>query len=194
MASENVQRTGALPVSKAVQISISSMRTRFTRSVLNAGVVALSVAFFAYVLVSGASSPEGPGNRTLLWSVLLSILVAAVGITNSFLITVSERFREIGTLKCLGARDRFVILIVVLEALFVGVAGSLAGSTAGGLSGVYWPMEKLLPGQIAPPLTVAVVPILWGLALGTGLSLFGAILPAMAAAKMAPAEAMRVEV
>lgn len=194
MVADSVQRTGALPLSKAVQISISSMRTRFSRSLLNAGVVALSVAFFAYVLVSGTYSPSGSTNRTLLWSVLLSILVAAVGITNSFLITVSERFREIGTLKCLGARDRFVILIVILEALFVGVAGSFAGSTMGGLSGVFWPMEKLLPGQPTAPLSVATLPILWGLALGTGLSLFGAILPALAAAKMAPAEAMRVEV
>ena len=194
MASETVQRTGALPISKAVQISISSMRTRFTRSLLNAGVVALSVAFFAYVVVSGSSSPDGSGKRTLLWSVILSILVAAVGITNSFLITVSERFREIGTLKCLGARNRFVVLIVILEALFVGLGGSFAGSLAGGVSGIYWPMEKLMAGQAAPPISTAILPILWGLALGTGLSLFGAILPALAASRMAPAEAMRVEV
>ena len=193
MASENVQRTGALPISKAIQISISSMRTRFTRSLLNAGVVALSVAFFAYVVVSGSSSPDA-GGRTLLWSVILSILVAAVGITNSFLITVSERFREIGTLKCLGARNRFVVLIVVLEALFVGLAGSITGSLAGGVGGIYWPMEKLSVGQVTPPLAMAIFPILWGLALGTGLSLFGAILPALAASRMAPAEAMRVEV
>jgi ABC-type lipoprotein release transport system permease subunit len=79
------------------------------------------------------------------WLVIMSLLVCAVGITNSMLMAVTERFREIGTMKCLGALDLFVVELFLLESGLMGViaaaAGwsdsalysSLVGSTGGGL-------------------------------------------------------------
>jgi putative ABC transport system permease protein len=43
------------------------------------------------------------------WIIILSLLVCVVGIVNAQLMAVTERFREIGTMKCLGALDRFVL-------------------------------------------------------------------------------------
>ena len=65
------------------------------------------------------------------WIVFLSLLVCIVGIINAQLMSVTERFREIGTMKCLGALDRFVVRLFILEALMQGLAGSIAGSILG---------------------------------------------------------------
>ena len=43
------------------------------------------------------------------WLVVMSLLVSAVGITNSMLMSVTERYKEIGTMKCLGALDSFIV-------------------------------------------------------------------------------------
>ena len=45
----------------------------------------------------------------------MSLLVCTVGITNSMLMAVTERFKEIGTMKCLGALDSFVVVLFMLE-------------------------------------------------------------------------------
>jgi len=54
-------------------------------------------------------------------SFILSLLVCAVGIVNAQLMAVTERFREIGTMKCLGALDRFVLRLFILEAGMQGL-------------------------------------------------------------------------
>ena len=49
------------------------------------------------------------------WVVGLALLVAFVGIVNAMLMSVTERFREIGTMKCLGALDGFIVKLFVIE-------------------------------------------------------------------------------
>ena len=61
----------------------------------------------------------------------LSLLVCVVGIANAMLMSVTERFREIGTMKCLGALDSFIIKLFLLESTFQGVAGTLVGIVIG---------------------------------------------------------------
>ena len=65
------------------------------------------------------------------WIVFLSLLVCVVGIINAQLMSVTERFREIGTLKCLGALDRFIVRIFVIEATMQGLAGGIIGALLG---------------------------------------------------------------
>ena len=62
----------------------------------------------------------------------IGVTIAFVGIVNTMLMSVTERFREIGTFKCLGALDSFVVRIFVLEAFYQG----LIGGTAGGIAGI----------------------------------------------------------
>ena len=122
----------------------------------------------------------------------LSLLVCVVGIANAMLMSVTERYREIGTMKCLGALDSFIIKLFLLESTFQGVAGTLAGIVVGLVMTMmlalidygmfvfqYFPTGGILRSALA-----AIVS-------GTLLSLIGAMLPAYKAAKMEPVEAMR---
>ena len=61
------------------------------------------------------------------WLISLSLLVCVVGIANAMLMSVTERFREIGTMKCLGALDTFIVKLFLLESTFQGLAGTSAG-------------------------------------------------------------------
>ena len=63
------------------------------------------------------------------WLISLSLLVCVVGIANAMLMSVTERFREIGTMKCLGALDTFIVKLFLLESTFQGLAGTSAGSS-----------------------------------------------------------------
>ena len=128
------------------------------------------------------------------WLIGLSLLVCVVGIANAMLMSVTERFREIGTMKCLGALDSFIVRLFLLESTFQGVAGTAVGILIG-LS-----MTMLLAlldygGYVFTyfPLAIIGEKAVYALVVGTLLSLIGAMLPAYRAAKMEPVEAMRVE-
>ncbi len=128
------------------------------------------------------------------WMLGLALLVAFVGILNSMLMSVTERFREIGTMKCLGAMDGFIVKLFVIESLLQGVVGTFFGIAIGlGLSllgaatsyGEYtW--KNLSVGSIMVSVALCFV-------VGVGLTVAGAVYPAWQAARMAPIEAMRVE-
>ena len=57
----------------------------------------------------------------------MALIVAAVGITNTMIMSVLERSHEIGVMKALGARERHILLIFLIEGTVIGVAGSLIG-------------------------------------------------------------------
>ncbi|GEM_PF-2335967 len=67
----------------------------------------------------------------LSWLVILSLLVCVVGITNSMLMSVTERIREIGTMKCLGALDGFIVKLFVIESSLHGIFGTMVGVILG---------------------------------------------------------------
>jgi len=144
---------------------------------------------------------QTPGRRGLAgipqatrWLVIVSFLVCAVGICNTMFMSVTERFTEIATMKCLGAMDGFVMLMFVFEATIQGVAGSLAGIVVGfllaaarGLAGYGTMFFETVPcGSLG---AVAGGAILVGIALAA----VSAVGPAWMAARLAPVEAMRVE-
>ncbi|CAN5613608.1 hypothetical protein BH10PLA1_BH10PLA1_02370 [soil metagenome] len=126
------------------------------------------------------------------WLLGLALLVAFVGILNAMLMSVTERFREIGTMKCLGALDSFIIKLFLIESLFQGIVGTLLGivlgvmlSFASVLSNYGRYAWKNLPaGEIAVSLMVCLV-------IGVTLTVAGALYPAWQAARMQPIEAMR---
>jgi len=126
------------------------------------------------------------------WLITLSLLVCVVGIANAMLMSVTERFREIGTMKCHGALDSFIVRLFLLESTFQGSAGTAVGIVIGlALTLVLALMDygsfvfRFFPtgGILRSALAAMVV--------GTLLSLVGAMLPAYRAAKMEPVAAMR---
>jgi hypothetical protein len=142
------------------------------------------------------STPEEIASNRIQtrWLVGLALLVAFAGILNAMLMSVTERFREIGTMKCLGALDSFIIKLFLIESLFQGVAGTVIGVMLGLLLsmasmstsyGVYaW---KNVPwGSL-------VLSVMVCFAVGILLTVAGAVYPAWQAARMQPIDAMRVE-
>ena len=132
---QRVARQVVLPFRKSIQIAFTSIRVRFFRSLITTMSLVLAVSFLSYVRVgtdiaNGLLETEYPGYRQALvragydltdddmstgsspkqrWIVILSLMVCVVGIINAQLMAVTERFREIGTMKCLGALDRVVV-------------------------------------------------------------------------------------
>jgi hypothetical protein len=218
--SERMQRQVKLPFLKSLEISLKSIKVRFFRSLITTLSLVLAVSFLSFIGVSndvanGMLDTGDPGLRRTLarsgydlqpgdtsvdsspkqrWLVILSLLVCVVGIVNAQLMAVTERFREIGTMKCLGALDRFVLRLFILEAGMQGLAGAGMGALLGaGFS--------LMSGWLRFG-TIAIASISWNsvlvsiaIAIGVGclLSLVGVFYPALVAARMQPVEAMRVE-
>jgi hypothetical protein len=128
------------------------------------------------------------------WLIGLALLVAFVGILNAMLMSVTERFREIGTMKCLGALDGFIVKLFLIESLFQGLVGTAAGVTIG-------LMLSLLSTTISyggyawvdVPVARLAISVLICLVVGISLTVAGAVYPAWQAARMHPIEAMRVE-
>src|SRR5207253_8042725 len=79
---------------------------------------------------TGKAEEQANENR-LQWLSIMALVVCTVGILNAMLMSVTERFREIGTMKCLGALDSFIIKLFLLESLFQGVVGTLIGIIVG---------------------------------------------------------------
>ena len=127
-----------------------------------------------------------------LWLIGLSLLVCVVGITNAMLMSVTERFREIGTMKCLGALDSFIVKLFLLESTFQGLAGTAVGVVIGLLMTLVLALLDY-GGYVMDYFPTGAIVTSGGLAMvaGTLLSLAGAMLPAYRAAKMEPVEAMR---
>jgi putative ABC transport system permease protein len=215
-----MKRLTALPMKKSFEIALKSIRVRFLRSLITTMSLVLAVAFLSFTQVSddiaqsilvlgdmelhsklsklGYDVSFGDTNITASpkqrWIVFLSLLVCVVGIINAQIMSVTERFREIGTMKCLGALDMFVVRIFVIEAGLQGLTGSAAGAILGAFSAILMGMLRFG--------TLLITSLSWydvcysaiiAILTGTTLSLLGVLYPAVLAARMQPIEAMRVE-
>ena len=127
------------------------------------------------------------------WIIVISLLVTTIGIGNAMLMSVTERFREIGTMKCLGALSRFIQAIFFLESSLMGLVGSVAGSLAGFLFSFVAYSLTYGPGLVLDSLSVGrlLLYALLSVAAGVGLSVVAAVYPARFASRMVPAHALR---
>lgn len=135
----------------------------------------------------------GLGER-LSYLLLVSMLVCGIGISNAMLMTVTERFTEIATLKCLGALDGFIMLMFVLESCFLGVVGGAIGAVLGCLIGLGRMLSAFGPvfaGSV--PVLDLLAGIFIAVTLGVILAAAAAVYPSLKAARLAPMEAMRIE-
>ncbi len=133
-----------------------------------------------------------------IWIIVISLLVTVIGIANAMLMSVTERFREIGTMKCLGALSGFVRQMFLIESAIMGLAGGVAGAIGGILFSILAYLFTYGPTLVFAGVSSNFAGLIGfgftSVAVGMVLSLVAAVYPANVASKMIPAVALRSNV
>lgn len=126
-------------------------------------------------------------NRQLLWIASISLLVGGIGVMNIMLVTVTERTREIGLKKAIGARKKRILWQFLTEAAVLTSLGGILGIVIGIV------MARLISGVMGTPTAIspgaAIIALLFSTVIGV---LFG-LLPAVKASNLNPIDALRRE-
>lgn len=206
-----------IPWRVAFMVSLAGVRRRLFRSLVTMAGVVLAIAFLCYMLVTGDITAAlvaadigelniilqssgvdiqaaGKTDTMLLLLIALSLFTCLVGIINAMLMAVTERIKEIGTLKCLGALDSFIVKSYFIESSLQGILGTALGIGIGLLVAVVVALQGY--GRYVPS-NFPWYAVLWSISraflMGTLLSVIASIAPAYWAAKKEPVDAMRVE-
>jgi len=134
-------------------------------------------------------------NSFILSVGMIALVVGAVGIITTLYTSVTERIREIGTMKAIGAQSSTILSLFLVEALLIGVLGSTSGLVVGIVAGYSFgsSLGMGLPGSssIAPIYLPMDLLNVW--LISTGLSIVAGILPALKASRLPPIVALRRE-
>ena len=117
----------------------------------------------------------------------ISLLVGGIGVMNIMLVSVTERTREIGIRKSLGAKTKTITLQFLTESVILCLIGGIIGTVLG-IAGAFAACAII---KITPDVNIGVIAI--ALLFSCGVGLFFGIYPARKAAKMSPIEALRRE-
>jgi putative ABC transport system permease protein len=119
----------------------------------------------------------------------ISLLVGGIGITNIMLASITQRIREIGIRRAIGARARDIFTQILIESVLIGLIGGALGVLAGAAL-----MEILIwvaPGENMPEMTVRAVVL--GVVFAFFAGLLSGLYPAFKAASLDPINALRYE-
>jgi putative ABC transport system permease protein len=117
----------------------------------------------------------------------ISLLVGGIGVMNIMLVSVTERIREIGLRKALGATPRVIRGQFLVEASVLGLVGGVLGALLGVLGA--W----ILPHFISDPIAISLWAMLGAIAVAIAIGVSFGVYPASRAAKLPPIDALRSE-
>lgn len=214
-----IPRQVDVPWSVVLAVSWGSLRRRILRSLITMSGVILAIAFLTYMMVHDAVVKAliaahddalnlllqkarvdiyaaGGTDAMMLLLIGLSLLTCLVGIVNAMLMSVTERIKEIGTLKCLGAQDGFIVQTYFVESSLQGVLGTVVGILIGLFVALVIAWASF-GGYVFQELPAAGAGIgkamILALVIGSLMSVSASIAPAYWASKKQPVDAMRVE-
>jgi len=142
-------------------------------------------------LIASIGTILGVVSAVFIGIAAISLLVGGIGIMNTMYTSVLERYREIGIMKAIGARNSDIMWIFLLESGLLGLVGGLIGVLIGvGLSTL---VEIAAAGAIGDVLQASFSPslIIGALAFSFGVGVVSGILPARQASKLPPVDALR---
>jgi hypothetical protein len=192
-----------LPMREIFHISMRNIKIRFTRSLLSLSSVVLGIAFLVTLLIttlvfqiySERAGVAVPLASSQVWLVAISLLVCAVSIANSVLIAVYERYKEIGTMKCLGALDRHIFLLFITESSLIGLLGGVIGFAMGTTLGLLaYGVRFGFDVVTSIPLAAMLMIFMFSITVSVVISVVATLYPAYKAAKSNPVEALRFEI
>lgn len=138
--------------------------------------------------MSGTLSRAGQTMTALLAAIAtISLIVGGIGIMNIMLVSVTERTREIGIRRAVGARSRDVLMQFLVEAVTLGAAGGVCGIVIGFLASFLITVLLQWPAKVS----IGAVALSFGVAAATGV--FFGFYPARRASQLHPIDALRFE-
>jgi putative ABC transport system permease protein len=127
----------------------------------------------------------------------IALVVASIGIMNTMLTSVMERTREIGIMKAIGATNKDIMSIFIIEGLLLSLVGGASGIILGifGSQGVSAILSNMGPGGGGTPLepVITIMAIALALSVSMVVGILSSLYPAWKAARMSPIEAVRYE-
>jgi putative ABC transport system permease protein len=155
------------------------------------GITATSDADFSIAtqesIISAATEVDRTMTVMLAGIAVISLLVGGIGVMNIMLVSVTERIREIGLRKALGARPKSIRRQFLVEASLLGLAGGILG-VACGVS-----VAQILPHFSDTRFVLSLGPALLAIAMAVGIGVLFGVYPATRAARLAPIDALRNE-
>jgi putative ABC transport system permease protein len=117
----------------------------------------------------------------------ISLLVGGIGVMNIMLVSVTERVREIGLRKALGATPRIIRRQFLAEASFLGLVGGVLGVGLGLIG------AAVIPHLVSNPIAISAAATIGSIVVAVGIGIVAGVYPASRAARLAPIDALRSE-
>jgi predicted lysophospholipase L1 biosynthesis ABC-type transport system permease subunit len=189
-------------IEDAIRLGFDYIKRRFNRASLNIASIALGIAFLSTLLVTDSlyrayalAGGERLGVETYqYWLMFVALIVSVVGITNAMLIAVYERYGEIGTMKCLGAMDRHILLLFLVESGIQGFVGGIVGFILGIIGAILstsFSIGFIILFEV--PIIEFISQFMGAVLLSVILSGIATLYPAYRASKLHPVEALSYE-
>ena len=123
----------------------------------------------------------------------IALIVAGIGVMNIMLVSVTERTKEIGLRKAVGAKRRDILIQFLIEAMVLTFSGGVLGASLGIFAGkgFAWVITEFVWPESGWPAVISIQAIILALSVSIGVGLFFGLYPANKASKLQPIEALR---